>query len=1068
MKIFKLLTFVLLATSAQAQKITFTHEFAPSEHYTKSSEQPYRDDICLNGSWKFLPIENATALTKEQLQQPSVPQNPQWETTPVKVPSPWNVNSFAKEEGGGDFITYPSYPQKWNDTRAGWLMRSFSVKKQWKGKRLILHFDAVAGYTQVFVNGKKAAQNYEVFLPFEADITDLVKQDGENELMVYVADADLFNQPGKYGNRLYIGGSFWGQHINGIWQDVYLLVKPEVYVKNAYIKPFVDKDLLQVSAVIKNNSAKNQSINIGGDISPWINVAGKSTEEAPEPKWKLNNVVLQVPRQNLALKPGEEKTVTIAVSPKQKLKLWSNDDPALYALVLNIKKGKDTLDKQYNRFGWREFKVVGNKFYLNGNRVILNGDSWHFMGVPQMTRRYAWAWYSMLKDAHANAVRLHAQPYPSFYLDMADEMGMFVLDETGLWASDGGPKEDAEEYWTNAADHLRRLILRDRNHPSVFGWSVCNENIPVTAYVHQSPENLVKKQLDEINNWVDIAKQLDSTRNWISGDGETGKPTNLPLIIGHYGDEYAYKEWSSQGKLWGVGECGMAYYGTPKQTSAYNDNRSYQSQQGRMEGVAAEATRLVNGMKKYDASYRSVFNIVWYGLKPLPFGLKDTTKAPSPASGVFFAAFRENQPGMQPERLGPYTSTLNPGYDASLPVYETWPLFDAIKKSFAAKDSVAEIPKPEVAFNNDPVSSKYNNLLFLSADPSGKMDSLFKNLGLNFSAGTSVNKNTLLIIDGMYPPVDDASVSLCKAVAQNGGTVFIAGANASSNNVINKYLPYSATIVNRSATSFTTNANDAAITNLHNSDFYFSELTNESISKYAIDGDIIQHSKVLLTASNTNWKMWNNKPEYSKTVSVVRSERESKEAGNSFISLPYNNGSLYFLSVNPFNLYNASPNILYKMLLNMGVEFTGHFTGRMPAINTAGLLQNAMLIDSANGGKNSEKIITATNDVLNFSAANNSGLHFWLYSPRSLSNLLVEPDMPVLNMNIKADQETTVFLNNSLLGAKSFNQFNGVPLEKGWNHIVIKTKSGDNKIGVRFESSDRSFLRKLESKVSNR
>jgi beta-galactosidase len=127
------------------------------------------------------------------------------------------------------------------------------------------------------------------------------------------------------------------------------------------------------------------------------------------------------------------------------------------------------------------------------------------------------------------------------------------------------------------------------------------------------------------------------------------------------------KKWSSEGKPWGVGETGMAYYGTPKQISAVNGNRAYESQQGRMEGLATEAYNLIGKQQKYKATYTSVFNVVWYGLKPLAFGLTDTTREPKPEDGIFFTNYQEGIPGVQPERLGPYTSTLNPGYDPRLP-----------------------------------------------------------------------------------------------------------------------------------------------------------------------------------------------------------------------------------------------------------------------------------------------------------------------------------------------------------------------------------------------------------------
>ena len=92
-----------------------------------------------------------------------------------------------------------------------------------------------------------------------------------------------------------------------------------------------------------------------------------------------------------------------------------------------------------------------------------------------MTRRYAWAWFTAIKGMNGNAVRPHAQIYPRFYLDVADEMGICVLNETANWASDGGPKLDSDLFWEASKEHLRRFVLRDRNHASVFGWSISND-----------------------------------------------------------------------------------------------------------------------------------------------------------------------------------------------------------------------------------------------------------------------------------------------------------------------------------------------------------------------------------------------------------------------------------------------------------------------------------------------------------------------------------------------------------------------------------------------------------------
>jgi len=101
----------IIGSSVSGQHIIFSHEFAPSDDHVKFMERPYRDDICLNGSWNFYPVDHAEKLSRLDIMNPSVPSDPSWETTKLKVPSPWNVNSFAKGDGG-DFVTYPSYSGK--------------------------------------------------------------------------------------------------------------------------------------------------------------------------------------------------------------------------------------------------------------------------------------------------------------------------------------------------------------------------------------------------------------------------------------------------------------------------------------------------------------------------------------------------------------------------------------------------------------------------------------------------------------------------------------------------------------------------------------------------------------------------------------------------------------------------------------------------------------------------------------------------------------------------------------------------------------------------------------------
>ncbi len=82
-----------------------------------------------------------------------------------------------------------------------------------------------------------------------------------------------------------------------------------------------------------------------------------------------------------------------------------------------------------------------------------------------------------------------------FTLIVADEMGIMILDESAIWLSDGGPKADSDLFWANCRAHVAELVQRDRNHPSVFGWSVCNEALPVLRNVWHTPQGMLDHRL---------------------------------------------------------------------------------------------------------------------------------------------------------------------------------------------------------------------------------------------------------------------------------------------------------------------------------------------------------------------------------------------------------------------------------------------------------------------------------------------------------------------------------------------------------------------------------------------
>jgi Glycosyl hydrolases family 2, TIM barrel domain/GDSL-like Lipase/Acylhydrolase family/Glycosyl hydrolases family 2 len=367
------------------------------------------------------------------------------------------------------------------------------------------------------------------------------------------------------------------------------------------------------TANLRNDSDLEVSVDINGAVHRWISLAPKEGVDAANPDWKLDpSTSLALQASKIAITAHGQQTVQIEEKVKSSLDAWSPDSPTLYGLVLGIGSGGHQIDCKYQRFGWRQFKFDGPQLQLNGHAITLKGDSWHFLGVPQMTRRYARAWFSAMHDANLNAVRLHAEPYPEFYLDVADEMGIMVLDETAIWASDGGPKLDSAAFWEDTKGQVEQLVYRDRNHPSVFGWSVCNEMRPIVQGVFHNPPGMMQQLVAYYAIWAEICRRLDPTRPWISADGDDDGGGKLPVYVVHYGGTASMERAAASGKPWGVGEAGGAYYATPLQAAKTNGERAYASFAGRMEGIAIDSYSNLLSQRKLNAGYRSIFNLVWY------------------------------------------------------------------------------------------------------------------------------------------------------------------------------------------------------------------------------------------------------------------------------------------------------------------------------------------------------------------------------------------------------------------------------------------------------------------------
>jgi len=262
-----------------------------------------------------------------------------------------------------------------------------------------------------------------------------------------------------------------------------------------------------------------------------------TNEDIMEKIIKIENEVLNeftFPEAEISLKASETKKV-ILTKEWQTPVVWSLKNPHLYNIKTSLTGNGEIIDYVETRFGFREFWIENGKFFLNGIPITLRGSSKHLLGDPWTGNHPKDAEETLKKvlAVNSNALRLHANPYPEVFLDTADEMGVLIIDESALWCLSHQYDLGENAFWENAQEHIKTLVKRDRNHPSLVIWSVENEILLCGG----DQEERCKKELITLG---DIIKQLDPTRP-IMYEGDFDLP-NADIINLHYPHEYP--EWT--------------------------------------------------------------------------------------------------------------------------------------------------------------------------------------------------------------------------------------------------------------------------------------------------------------------------------------------------------------------------------------------------------------------------------------------------------------------------------------------------------------------------------------------
>jgi beta-galactosidase len=1112
---------------AAAGAVEFTRDFAPAENCVAPQEQPWRASVCLNGTWQFQPVAVPGDFKRDTGVPPELPppRDEGWDKTPIKIPSPWNVNMWGcgRDVGTGtahplwpDSVYFPSYPVAWDRAEMGWLRRTFRIPAGWEGRRLVLHFEAVAGECRVLVNGKLAGTHFDKYLPFDFDITDLARRGGENELLVGVRAHRLFNQQSQRYPKMrapYPCGSET-EPLVGIWQDVFLLGLPPVRVSDVFVKPLVDRDTLELEVTLRNDSTSAQAVTVGGEVQPWLNLAGTNVLDAPEPKWRLAAAVLALPAGSVTMGAHATTQLVLCAKTGGALKRWAPGTPQLYAAVLAIQADGRQVDAKYTRFGWRQFAIRGKDLLLNSKPIKLTGDFLHPFGPFVMSRRYVWAWYKMIQDFGGNSVRPHAQPHPCHYLDLADEMGLVVLDETALFGSSIALNFEEPVAWRRFAEHYDGLVLRDRNHPSVLGWSFGNELFAI--FEHNSPAKETAdgwyRQLAELGA---RARRLDPTRDWISCDGDEDLRGTLPVWSKHFGHGTPLERLPDVNKPLMVGESGGTYYARPKQMAEFNGARAYESYAGRNEALAMDVWDNLVRMALPRLAYYSASETAWFGVEHQNFGYEDFDRLPCATDGVFFAKSpAEGKPGMQIERLPPYTATLNPGWDSTLPLYQPLAMFEAQKAALApgGPQPCAWDHKPKAVPPPPAAPAPTIERVAFIGDDKGPLARRLTALGVPLTDGFSP-PFTIVDADTLNDATAAAALRVFDHVRIHGGTMlwFMGQTNSTT-----ARLPLSVRLIARKATALVPDAKHPWTAAFTLPDLYFAEDdAGRGLLRRGLAEPLSETAQVLLRASETDWAEFNTAPEKAKCAAVLLGEQLNKSSGAALVEDLITNCKLLLCTLDYRVSSRTVDGFWRRLFANAGIKLGAPAEAVTPAFDEHNALINALAIGRFGAATLEEALAkdfigeATTRPVAGMRTGNlvwqpvtspsrdrfvlhqmkqagvENGafaLYFscWLRSPRALDDLLADgPDAPRFSLFCYAAEQCRVFVNGRETAAtrtepadyRTRYTFGNVPLKKDWNHILIKVAASKlhgptpATLAVRFASSSEAFLQQLESAV---
>ncbi len=447
----------------------------------------------VNSDWRFhlgdMEIKAGTEMNRVGWQQVSLPHD--WS---VKYPLSPNLASATGYLPGG----------------IGWYRKQLTIPADDQGKKIFIYFEGVYNRSEVFINGKSVGKRPNGYVSFSYDITPYIEFGKENTIAVRVDHSQSAD------SRWYTG--------SGIYRDVWIVKANPLHIDQwgvyAYPEMKGGKGILNTEVTVVNSDAASSAIAVEQQL---IDMTGR---------------IVAKKTQKVQVGATDKATVQQQLSVSNP-KLWSLDQPQQYTLRTIVTQNSQQIDRSEVKTGFRAFTFDANKgFALNGEWMKVKGVCLHHDAGVLGAEVYPEVWRRRLltlKSLGVNAIRTSHNPQASSLYALCDELGLLVMDEAfdewefpkRKWLQGwnfGTPgfegSYDFFESW--GEQDLADMVKRDRNHLSIFAWSIGNEvDYPNDPYSHpilngekkeggftQASYGGYKKDAPDAMRLGDIAKRL--------------------------------------------------------------------------------------------------------------------------------------------------------------------------------------------------------------------------------------------------------------------------------------------------------------------------------------------------------------------------------------------------------------------------------------------------------------------------------------------------------------------------------------------------------------------------------